>query len=98
MTKIWEHTQVLVRPLVTEKSTRLQEQGQYTFEVPLVANKGTVKQAVERLFNVDVVRVNILGMKGKPKTFRMKRVKPHPWKKAVVTLKAGQKIQLFEGA
>ncbi|MBI4233458.1 MAG: 50S ribosomal protein L23 [Chloroflexi bacterium] len=97
MTSIPDFAQVLVRPIVSEKSLRLQEQGQYSFEVSLKANKGLVKQAVEHMFGVDVVRVNVMNMKGKRKHFRMRLVEGRDWKKAIVTLKPGQKIQIFEG-
>ncbi len=90
--------QVLLRPLITEKSTFLQEgQNKYAFEVDSRANKPQVRAAVERSFSVNVIDVNILTVKGKRKRFG-RRVSQRPsWKKAVVSLKAGDKIQIFEG-
>ncbi|MBI2855793.1 MAG: 50S ribosomal protein L23 [Chloroflexi bacterium] len=94
------HTfQVLRRPLITEKSTILQdEQNKYGFEVDPRANKEQVRQAVEAAFNVHVVTVNMATVKGKMKRFGPKLVRRPSWKKAVVSLKAGDKIQIFEGA
>lgn len=97
MTDIVDLTKILVRPLVTEKSARLQEDGTYTFEVPLTASKGIVKQAVERLFKVDVVRVNTSRVKGKRKRFGMRMTQRKDWKKAIVILKSGQRIPIVEG-
>ncbi|MBI4201027.1 MAG: 50S ribosomal protein L23 [Chloroflexi bacterium] len=90
--------QVLVRPVVTEKSTLLQERDKYVFEVVPVANKGMVREAVERLYNVKVLDVNILKDRGKIKRYGTRRVRTRDRKKAIVTLKSGDKIQIFEGA
>lgn len=90
--------QVLVRPVVTEKSTLLQSQDRYVFEVTPAANKPMVRQAVEQAYNVTVVKVNILKNRGKMKRFGPRHVKTRDRKKAVVTLKPGDKIQIFEGA
>ena len=90
---------VLRRPLVTEKSTILQaRRNMYAFEVDLRANKAQVKEAVERSFNVKVIAVNVARVKGKRKRFGGRLVTGPSWKKAVVSLKQGDKIQIFEGA
>lgn len=89
--------QVLRRPVITEKNTALQEQNKYAFEVAGKANKNQVKQAVEKAFKVKVVGVNVLTVPGKTRRVGRRQVKTSPWKKAVVTLKAGQKIEFFEG-
>jgi len=89
--------QVLRRPVITEKNTALQEQNKYTFEVAGKANKNQVKQAVEKAFKVKVVGVNVLTVPGKTRRVGRRQVKTSPWKKAVVTLEAGQKIEFFEG-
>ena len=89
--------EVLRRPLITEKSTVLQAQGKYAFEVTSDANKLQVKQAVEKAFNVKVTAVNIITMRGKTRRLGRRSVTTSPWKKALVTLKSGDKIQLFEG-
>ncbi|MBN1190007.1 MAG: 50S ribosomal protein L23 [Dehalococcoidales bacterium] len=89
--------EVLRRPLVTEKGTLLQAQNKYAFEVSDKANKLQVKQAVEMAFKVTVTGVNVITVRGKEvRVGRRQIVKSH-WKKAVVTLKAGDKIQIFEG-
>ncbi len=89
--------EVLRYPLITEKNTILQEQGKYVFEVSRAANKPLVKQAVENAFKVTVVKVNIINMRGKKKRFGARIVEAQPWKKAIVTLKQKDKIQIFEG-
>ena len=91
--------EVLRRPLITEKSTILQDgHNKYAFEVDARANKAQVKTAVERSFSVSVSDVNVMMVRGKRKRFGRKMTKRPSWKKAVVSLKAGDKIQLFEGA
>jgi len=91
--------EVLLRPLITEKSTILQEgQNKYAFEVDSRANKVQVKTAVEVSFSVKVTEVNVIIIKGKRKRFGRRLVQKPSWKKAVVSLRAGDKIQLFEGA
>lgn len=89
---------VLVRPLITEKATRLHGENKYAFEVQPHANKVQVKEAVEKGFNVKVTAVNVMVMKGKPYRVRGNRVKhAGDWKKAVVTLHPDNKLELFEG-
>lgn len=91
--------EVLRRPLVTEKSTILQDgQNKYAFEVDSRANKAQVKMAVEKSFNVQVTAVNMARVKGKRKRFGRRIAQEPSWKKAVVSLKQGDKIQVFEGA
>ena len=89
--------EVLRRPIITEKSTALQEGGKYTFEVARDANKQQVKQAVELAFKVEVEGVNVITMPAKWRGPGRRRSKTSPWKKAVVTLKPGHKIEFFEG-
>jgi len=89
---------VLRRPLITEKSTVLQTASKYAFEVTQDANKPLVKQAVEKAFKVEVVKVNIINMKGKSRRLGRRILPAHPWKKAIVTLKPGDSIEFFEGA
>ena len=88
---------VLIRPLVTEKGTRLQEEGKYLFEVARSATKGGIQEAVEKTFNVKVKSVNTVRTTGNVKHFGMRRVAGKTVKKAVVTLQPGQKITIFEG-
>ncbi len=90
--------EVLRRPLITEKSTILQTENKYAFEVDKEANKPLVKEAVEKAFKVEVLKVNIVNMKGKRRRLGRRVLPAHPWKKAIVTLKQGDSIQFFEGA
>lgn len=90
--------EVLIRPVVTEKSTILGESGRYVFQVAMKANKHDIKRAVEWAFNVNVRDVNTFRVKGKVKRYGRRPSKQPDWKKAVVTLASGQSIQLFEGA
>ena len=90
-------SEVLLRPTITEKSTLLQEDGQYTFEVAPRANKTLVKQAVEENFNVKVLSVNITVNRGKRKRYGPRFKKRPDVKKAVVTLEPGDRINLIEG-
>ncbi|MEE9239863.1 MAG: 50S ribosomal protein L23 [bacterium] len=94
-----EPTSVIRRPCVTEKSvTGTEEVNKVVFDVNIRANKAQIKQAVEQLFNVSVIKVNTMRQPGK--RVRMGRhhgVRP-PWKKAVVTLKEGDHIEFFESA
>ena len=89
--------QVLQRPLITEKSTVLQAQGKYAFEVAEKASKPQIKQAVEKAFEVEVTAVNVMIVPGKRRRLGRRQLPAHPWKKALVTLKEGDKIELFEG-
>ena len=90
-------SEVLLRPTITEKSTLLQEDGQYTFEIAPKANKTLVKQAVEQSFGVKVVAVNITVNRGKRKRYGPRFKKQPDTKKAVVTLQANDRIDLIEG-
>ena len=88
---------VIVRPLVTEKSTALAGLNKYAFEVMPHANKVQIKQAVEVSFNVRVRNVNTCNVRGKVRRFGKRLSKGRSWKKAIVTLQEGYKIELFEG-
>ena len=89
--------QVLVKPTITEKSTLLQESGKYTFQVAPRANKVEIKSAVEKSFDVTVVDVNITKIHGKRKRYGPRLSKKPDFKKAVITLKSGDRINLIEG-
>jgi large subunit ribosomal protein L23 len=94
--------EVIVRPLITEKNTDLMEHDQYTFEVATVANKIQIREAVEKLFNVRVKAVNTMNVKGSRRSRAIRRGRgriygqERAWKKAVVTLFPGQRIDVFE--
>jgi large subunit ribosomal protein L23 len=90
--------EVVQRPLLTEKGTRLKEEAnQYLFRVARTATKVEVKQAIEQLFKVKVVDVRTLRVQGKVKRLGRFQGRRPDWKKAIVTLKAGQSIELYEG-
>ena len=90
--------EVLKRPVITEKSGGLSERGQYVFEVDRRANKAMVKQAVEKAFDVNVLSVNVMVMKPKMGRYGQRAViKKSAWKKAIVTLVPGDRIEFFEG-
>jgi large subunit ribosomal protein L23 len=88
---------VIVRPILTEKSTVMSEVGKYVFRVNTHANKLQIRQAVEELFRVDVTSVNVSRVRGKWRRFGRSRGRQPDWKKAVVTLEPGQSIELFPG-
>lgn len=89
--------QVLVRPIITEKNTMLAEQGKYTFEVAPTVNKIEIKQAVEEVFKVRVAAVNVMRVPGKQRRMGRHSGMTRSWKKAVVTLESGERIELFQG-
>lgn len=86
---------VLRRPLITEKNTMLGVQNKYSFEVAVGANKPLIRRAVETIFKVDVVDVNVSRVHGKMRRVGKSRGVTRDWKKAVVTLKPGQRIEAF---
>jgi len=90
--------QILLRPVVSEKSYHQITENRYTFRVHPDAHKTQVRQAVEELFDVKVVGVNIVNMPPKPKRRGTIKGSKPGWKKAIVELKAGDKIEIFEGA
>jgi len=89
--------EVLRRPLITEKNAMLQAQGKYAFEVARESNKHQIKQAVEKAFKVKVLAVNVMTVPGKTRRVGRRQILTQSWKKAIVTLKSGDKIELFEG-
>lgn len=92
------HTyEVLRRPIVSEKSLVLQGSSKYTFEVATGASKHQIKEAVETAFRVNVLGVNVVTVQGSTRKIGRRRVVSSPWKKAIVTVKPGQKIEFFEG-
>jgi large subunit ribosomal protein L23 len=93
--------EVLKRPVLTEKSTYLREQGQYVFEVDSRATKMLIREAVETTFDVEVVAVQVLNQPAKrrrhPRSRSKQIVRQSTWKKAIVQLAPNQKIDIFEG-
>ncbi len=89
--------EVLRRPLITEKMTLLQGGNKYAFKVASKATKNQVKTAVEAAFKVNVTKVNMMNVPGKQRRIGRRMAMTPSWKKAVVTLIPGQKIEFFEG-
>jgi len=96
-----EATQIVLRPVISEKSMDQSTANKYTFAVADEANKMQIKAAVEELFKVTVTNVNVMTTKRKEKSRNRRRGRQvgytSPWKKAVVTIKAGDSIEFFEG-
>ena len=90
--------EVLLAPVVTEKAYAQIDDNKYSFRVHPDAHKTQVRQAVEELFNVKVVRVNISKVQPKPKRRGLHRGTKPGWKKAIVQLREGDRIEIFEGA
>ena len=90
--------QVIIAPVVSEKSYSLIEDNKYSFRVHEKAHKTQVRQAVEELFDVKVEGVNIVKVRPKPKRRGLSRGTKPGWKKAIVELRAGDRIEIFEGA
>lgn len=92
-----EARDILIRPLVTERSTALMEQGKYVFEVARAANKIQIADAVAEIFKVKVLSVNTVHVTGKVKRVGRNIGRRRSYKKAIVTLAPGETIQFFEG-
>ena len=88
---------ILRKPVITEKTTFMHEEGKYTFEVDRRATKLQIKQAVETAFDVSVVKVNTMNVRGKLKRFGPRSSRQPASKKAIVTLASGDTITIFEG-
>ena len=87
----------IIAPHVTEKSTNLSEQNKIVFKVPFGANKKNLKKNIEKIFKVNVTKINIINKRNRIKTTRGKKVKIKGFKKAIITLKKGQNIDLATG-
>ena len=87
----------IISPMVTEKSTNLSEQNKIVFKVPTKANKKNLKTSIEKIFKVNVIKINIINKRNRIKTTRGKKVKVKGFKKAIITLKKGQNIDLATG-
>ena len=96
MSKIHLYDNIL-SPIVTEKSTNLSEQNKIVFKVPQKANKKNLKKNIEKIFKVNVTKINIINKQSRNKITRGKKVKINGYKKAIITLKKGQNIDLTTG-
>lgn len=93
-----DYRNILIHPIITEKATGLKEQDKYFFKVDMRANKVEVSRAVEKMYNVEVKSCNIINVRGKKKRVRYKEGFSSGYKKAIVTLKKGDKLPFFENA
>mgnify|MGYP003982279337 CR=1 FL=1 len=96
MDKIHLYDKIL-SPMVTEKSTNMSEQNKIVFKVPTGANKVNLKKNIEKIFKVNVTKINIINKQNRTKIARGKKVKVSGFKKAIITLKKGQSIDLTTG-
>ncbi len=87
----------ILSPIVTEKSTNLSEQNKIVFKVPPKSNKKSLKKSIEKIFKVNVIKINILNKKPRSKITRGRKIKVSGYKKAIITLKKGQSIDLTTG-
>jgi large subunit ribosomal protein L23 len=92
-----DHSQVIIRPVVSEKSYVLAAANRYTFRVHRAAHKTQIRQAVEELFDVHVVSVRTMSVKSKPKRRGVSKGRTRSWKKAIVQVRAGESIPIFQG-
>jgi large subunit ribosomal protein L23 len=92
-----DHSQIIIRPVVSEKSYVLAANDKYTFRVHADAHKTQIRQAVEALFDVKVVEVRTLSVKSKPKRRGITAGRTRSWKKAIVQIRAGDTIPIFQG-
>ena len=91
-----EHSQILIKPVVSEKSYVLSAASKYTFRVHPDAHKTQIRQAVEALFDVHVVEVRTMNAKSKPKRRGISKGRTRTWKKAIVQVRAGESIPVFQ--
>ena len=87
----------IVSPMVTEKSTNMSEQNKIVFKVPVGSNKMNLKKNIEKIFKVNVTKINIINKQNRTKITRGKKVRVSGFKKAIITLKKGQSIDLTTG-
>tara|TARA_Y100001935_G_C16927830_1_gene323939 strand:+ start:151 stop:444 length:294 start_codon:yes stop_codon:yes gene_type:complete len=87
----------IISPVVTEKSTNLSDQNKIVFKVPSSSNKNTIKKSIEKIFKVNVTKINIINKQTRNKITRGRKVKVIGYKKAIITLKKGQSIDLTTG-
>ena len=93
---MYDPRDIIVRPVISEKSYQLIEHNRYTFEVAKSASKPQIADAVSEIFGVTVTSVNTMNVKGKPRRVRVAKGKTRDWKKAIVALKEGDAIEFFQ--
>ena len=95
--KKFHYLDTILSPTITEKATSLSEYNKVVFKVHKGANKSSIKKSVEKIFKVNVIKINTINLKGKTKMVRNKKSKKPGYKKAIITLKKGQSIDLSTG-
>ena len=95
--KKFHHLDTVISPSITEKSTSLSELNKIVFKVHKDASKNSIKKSIEKIFKVNVVKINTINLKGKNKIVRNKKASKPGYKKAIITLKKGQSIDLATG-
>ena len=93
-----QYTDIIIAPVLTEKSNEMREQCKYVFKVDSRSTKVQIKEAVRKLFNVKVLSCAVVNVDGKMRRVRYRAGKTSSWKKAIVTLADGESIKVFEGA
>ena len=95
--KKFHYLDTIISPNITEKSTSLSEFNKVVFKVHKGSNKKSIKRSIEKIFKVNVIKINTINLKGKTKIVRGKKAKKPNFKKAIITLKKGQSIDLSTG-
>jgi large subunit ribosomal protein L23 len=95
---MYDPRDIIIRPVISEKSYDLVAQNRYTFEVAKTASKPQIADAVTEIFGVTVTSVNTMNVTGKPRRVRLAKGKTRDWKKAIVTLKEGDSIEFFQAS
>ena len=93
---MYDPRDIIIRPVISEKSYDMIEHNRYTFEVAKTASKPQIADAVSEIFGVTVTSVNTMNVTGKPRRVRVAKGKTRDWKKAIVTLKEGDSIEFFQ--
>lgn len=93
---MYDPRDIIIRPVISEKSYEMIEQNRYTFEVAKTASKPQIATAISEIFDVTVSKVNTINVTGKPRRVRAAKGKTRDWKKAIVTLKQGDSIEFFQ--
>jgi large subunit ribosomal protein L23 len=93
---MYDPRDIILRPVISEKSYDMIEHNRYTFEVAKTASKPQIADAVREIFGVTVTSVNTMNVKGKPRRVRVAKGKTRDWKKAIVSLKEGDSIEFFQ--
>ncbi len=93
---MYDPRDIIIRPVISEKSYEMIEQNRYTFEVAKTASKPQIASAIAEIFDVTVSKVNTINVTGKPRRVRAAKGKTRDWKKAVVSLKEGDSIEFFQ--